>query len=288
MIGIFDSGHGGLTILQALARRLPERHFAYLGDHANAPYGDRPAEEVYELTVKAVERLFGQGCRLVILACNTASMSLRRIQRDWLARTHPDRRVLGVAVPMIEGLTGLPWLADPATTPSPRPKSTVAVFATRRTVEAGVYPQEIAKRAPQLTVEQMACPQLAALIEQGAPREELRRFVHRYVAELLERLAGRPLDAALLACTHYPLAADLFRQALPAGVTLLAQPEPTAESLAAYLERHPDLDVKNAGGVSFHTTGEPERVGAMAATFYGGRPRFAGAPPIVITGRTPG
>lgn len=276
MIGVFDSGHGGLTILQALARRLPDRHFVYLGDHANAPYGDRSAEEVYDLTVAASQRLFDMGCRLVILACNTASMSLRRIQQNWLAQTHPDHRVLGVVVPMIEVLTGLPWLADPATTPSPRPRATVAVFATRRTVEAGVYPQEIAKRAPQLTVEQTACPRLAALIEQGAPRAELRHFVRRYVDETLDRLDGRPLDAALLACTHYPLVADLFRDALPAGVELLAQPDPTADSLAAYLERHPGLDILNGGGVTFHTTGEPERISAMASVFVGGETPFIG------------
>ena len=72
MIGVFDSGHGGLTILKALARRLPERHFVYLGDHANAPYGDRPGDEIYGLTVTAIDRLFGQGCRLVILACMAA------------------------------------------------------------------------------------------------------------------------------------------------------------------------------------------------------------------------
>jgi len=276
MIGVFDSGHGGLTILQALARRLPDRRFVYLGDHANAPYGDRSAEEVYQLTVAATERLFGLGCRLVILACNTASMSLRRIQQNWLAETYPDRRVLGVVVPMIEVVTGLPWMADPATSPSPRPKATVAVFATRRTAEAGVYPQEIAKRAPQVTVEMMACPRLAALIEQGAPREELRHFVTRYVGELLDRLNGQAPEAALLGCTHYPLVEDLFRAALPVGTELLAQPGPTADSLAAYLERHPDLDSPGAGGVSFHTTGDPERISAMASAFYGAETRFIG------------
>ena len=276
MIGVFDSGHGGLTILQTLARRLPDRRFVYLGDHANAPYGDRPAEEVFELTVRAIDRLFDQGCHLVILACNTASMSLRRIQQTWLAQTRPERRVLGVVVPMIEVLTGLPWLADPKTTPSPKPSSTVAVFATRRTVEAGVYPQEIAKRAPQLTVEQMACPKLAALIEQGAPETELRHFVHRYVGELLERLGDRPLDAALLACTHYPLVAELFQEALPDSVALLSQPSPTAESLAAYLQRHPEMDAISPGGVSFYTTGDPTRISAMASSFYDGETGFIG------------
>jgi glutamate racemase len=287
MIGVFDSGHGGLTILKALTQRLPDRHFVYLGDHGNAPYGNRSSDEVFELTVKSVDRLFGQGCRLVILACNTAAMSLRRIQQTWLAQTHPERRVLGVVVPMIEELTGLPWLADPATTPSPKPTSTVAVFATRRTVEAGVYVQEIAKRAPQLTVEQIACPHLAGMIEDGAPQDEMRPAVQRYVGELLERLNGGPLDAALLACTHYPLVAGLFHEALPAGVPLLAQPEPTASSLVAYLQRHPELDQPNGGGVTFLTTGEAKRIGAMASAFYGGEIQFRETPPILLTDKSP-
>lgn len=277
MIGVFDSGHGGLTILQALARRLPDRRFVYLGDHANAPYGDRPAEEVYQMTVAACERLFGLGCRLVILACNTAAaVALRRLQQTWLAEAYPGHRVLGVLVPMVEVVTGLPWMADPATTPSPGKTRTVAVFATRRTVDSGTYPVEIIKRAPEVTVIQQACPRLAALIEQGSPRPELQHFVERYVMELLERLDGRAPEAALLGCTHYPLVEDMFRAALPQGTELLSQPGPTAESLAAYLLRHPELDAISPGGVTFHTTGDPARISAMASAFYGGETRFIG------------
>lgn len=276
MIGVFDSGYGGLTVLRALADRLPDRHFVYLGDHANAPYGNRPAEEIYGMTVASIDYLFARGCRLVILACNTASVSLRRVQQVWLAQNHPSHRVLGVVVPVIEVLTGLPWLADPKSTPSPRPKATVALFGTRHTVQSCVFPQEISKRAPQLTVEQMACPNLAALIEQGASRDVLRQCVHHSVGALIDRLDGRRLDAALLACTHYPLVADLFREAVPDGTELLSQPVPTAESLAAYLERHPDLDVKNGGGVTYHTTGDPKHVSTMASAFHGGRVLFSG------------
>ncbi|MDH5556015.1 MAG: glutamate racemase, partial [Alphaproteobacteria bacterium] len=97
MIGVFDSGHGGLTVLRALSARLPDRGFIYLGDHANAPYGERDAEDVYNLTIENIERLFRKDCRLVILACNTAAaVALRRLQRTWLADAWPGRRVLGV------------------------------------------------------------------------------------------------------------------------------------------------------------------------------------------------
>jgi len=277
MIGVFDSGHGGLTILRALTDRLPDRCFTYLGDHANAPYGDRPAEEVYDLTVRAVERLFGLGCRLVILACNTAAaVALRRLQQTWLAEHYPENRVLGVLVPMVEVVTGMPWLADPALRTERRNPRTIAVFATRRTVDSHTYPAEINKRAPEVTVVQQPCARLAALIEQGAPEQELRHHVERYVGELLKMLEGRAPDAALLGCTHYPLVRNLFQEALPVGVELLSQPEPTADSLAAYLTRHPELDSIGDGTVKFFTTGEPQRITAMATAFYGGATKFVG------------
>src|SRR5512143_3424185 len=117
MIGVFDSGHGGLTVLRALVDHLPDRRFAYLGDHANAPYGNRSPEEIYRCTLAGVERLFGLGCRLVILPCNTASaLALRRLQQSWLPVAYPERRVLGVLVPMVEAITGVPWMADVAAT----------------------------------------------------------------------------------------------------------------------------------------------------------------------------
>ncbi|MEE8505577.1 MAG: glutamate racemase, partial [Kiloniellales bacterium] len=106
MIGVFDSGHGGLTVLRALKARINGHGFAYLGDHANAPYGERAPEEIYDFTVANVERLFGLGCRLVLLACNTAAaIALRRLQQDWLPTAYPERRVLGVFVPMVEAVT---------------------------------------------------------------------------------------------------------------------------------------------------------------------------------------
>ncbi len=107
---MFDSGHGGLTVLRALVARLPERVFLYLGDHGHAPYGEREDAEIHDLTRANVTRLFDRGCALVLLACNTAAaVALRRLQQDWLPGAYPDRRVLGVFVPMVEAVTQVPW-----------------------------------------------------------------------------------------------------------------------------------------------------------------------------------
>jgi glutamate racemase len=269
MIGVFDSGHGGLTVLQALRDVLPGRGFVYFGDHGAAPYGNRSRDEIYDLTRTATETLFRLGCRLVVLACNTAaSTSLRRLQQEWLPRTHPDRRVLGVVVPMVEAVTGVPWMAD---TQAPDTVTrTVAIFATHQTVESNAFPVEIGKRAPGIRVVQQACPRLVDLIEAGAPRARMAAVVDHDVGQLLARMAGTAPDVVLLACTHYPLVYDLFAAALPPGVTILSQPVQVARSLAAYLERHPDLDPPApAVPPRYLTSGNTALVSGLASRFLG-------------------
>jgi glutamate racemase len=277
MIGVFDSGHGGLTVLHALTQRMPGEAFTYLGDHGNAPYGRRPPEEIYTLTLAAVETLFAEGCLLVLLACNTASaIALRRLQQDWLPTAAPERRVLGVFVPMVEALTAVSW-RDGAPVPGRVPEDgLVAVFATQRTIHSAAYPFEIGLRAPHMRVVSQACPHLAAAIEADEPEAVLGELVAGYVAEMLQQTEGRPPDAVVLGCTHYPLVAPLFAAALPPGTRLLDQPAIVADSLADYLTRHQRFAAApgEAGKRRFHTTGDPQRVSAFASRFFGAEVGF--------------
>lgn len=284
MIGVFDSGHGGLTILHALVRRLPHQHFLYLGDHAHAPYGTRPVEEIYALTVGNVDHLLRMGCRLVILACNTASaVSLRRLQQTWLPHAYPDRRVLGVLVPTVEAITEVPWTARaPRPDGAGRPRLAV-IFATPRTVASGAYVTEIALRAPHVTVEQQACPGLVDLIEADAPGAQIQDLVERFIAEALDRLGGRIPDAAILGCTHYPLVRHHFQAALPASVEILSQPDLVAESLQRYLLRRPAFaDWAAVASPVFATTGCPERVSCLASRFIGRPTTFTRLLPVPV------
>ena len=262
MIGVFDSGFGGLTVHRALIEALPARDFVYLGDNRHAPYGVRPPIEVLNLTCAALERLFAEGCTLVVVACNTAStVALRWIQQQWLpARRRDDgvvRNVIGIVVPTIEAAAF--HMAD---------RSTVALFATRRTVETECYPIEIRKRRPDLRIVQQACPELAGSIERGLPRDELRELIDRHVSEMLARL-GTPPDCVILGCTHYPLVADLFTAALPPGVRMIHQPEATARALEDYLERHPEYDASHAGERKFLSTGFSPEALALIEKFWG-------------------
>ncbi|WP_029012297.1 glutamate racemase [Niveispirillum irakense] len=275
MIGVFDSGHGGLTVLNALHRSMPQTDFLYLGDHHDAPYGDRTPDEIYRLTLAGVSRLFDAGARLVILACNTASaVALRRLQQTWLDAAYPGRRVLGVLVPMVEAITGVPWMADLAAERPAGPPRTIGIFATSRTVDSGAYPREISHRAPEVRVVQQACPDLVPLIEADAPAEVIRAAVARYTDGLLSQLGGEMPQAVMLGCTHYPLVADHFAALLPPGVEVLSQPDLTARSLTAYLERHPEFDRPGTGQVHFLTTGDADRVSRLATRFFGKPARF--------------
>lgn len=267
-IGVFDSGLGGLTVLRALVRRLPEQDFVYLGDNANAPYGQRSPGEIYDLTIAGVTRLFAEGCGLVILACNTASaVALRDLQTGWLDPA--ERRVLGVFVPVIEHLTRRDW-GDNAP-PTHTGLRDVALFATPATVASGAFPRELKFRARDVRVEPQACAGLVEAIEAG-DFVRAGEVARGHVAALLARLAAP--QSAVLGCTHYPMVEAAFRAALPAATTLVSQPELVAESLADYLRRHRRF--RGVGGsVRYVTTGDPQAVGLRAAVFMGAPLPFA-------------
>ncbi|WP_233234526.1 aspartate/glutamate racemase family protein [Bordetella sp. LUAb4] len=281
MIGVFDSGSGGLTVMRALEHALPTESFIYLGDHGNAPYGNRSPADIYDLTLRGIERLFGLGCSLVIIACNTAAATgLRQLQQTWLPHAYPQHRVIGIIVPMIEAITGMPWEAQATTatltdvTPA-GPALHVAVCATRHTVNSGAYVTEIAKRAPTIRVTQQACPELARMIDDGATDDEIRPYVGTYIGELLVPPRDVP-DVCILACTHYPLIEHLFREVLPSRVRLLTQGDVTAASLQRYLARHPRFVSAEAAATVYLTTGDPVHVSAVAGRFYGRVVQFQG------------
>ena len=277
MIGIFDSGSGGLSVLRALAARFPRQAFVYLGDHANAPYGERPSQEIVELSRRGALRLFGLGARLVVLGCNTATaVALRTLQRDWLPHAGlPGRNVIGIVAPTVEAATQTPWAVTTPQYPQKNNRERIAVFGTTRTVESGVYVEEIRKRCPQAGVSQQACPALAGAIEAGRPEAELDALVAAAVSALLAQPGGHAPDRAILGCTHFAIVEPLFRRRLPAGTRILSQPEVVADSLEDYLARHADYAEANAApGVRLLTTGSVTQASRVARIFWPDAPPF--------------
>lgn len=288
MIGVFDSGLGGLTVLRALVARFPAQPFLYLGDHARAPYGDRASAEIVQLTRAGVARLCALGARLVVLGCNTATaVALRSLQRDWLPRSEFAGRcnVIGIVAPTVEAATQTPWAVTTPQYPQKNNREVIAVFGTTRTIESGVYAEEIRKRCPRVRVVQQACSGLAAAIEHARPQAELDAIVADGVAAMLAQLAAAPSgarargpqqpDRAILGCTHFSLVEKLFADNLPVGVRILSQPEVVVDSFEDYLTRHPGYAGARAGErLQLLTTGDPEVVSRAAEVFWAGAPRF--------------
>lgn len=269
-VGIFDSGLGGLTVFDAVEKRLPDLNFVYLADSANAPYGVRTADDIHDLTCAGVERLFDVGCDLVILACNTASaVALRRMQERWVPR---DKRVLGVFVPLIEALTERRWGDN--SPPREVTVRNVALFATPATVASRAFQRELAFRAIGVDVETQACGGVVDAIEEGDMI--LAEALVRSHVEALKRKMPTP-QAAVLGCTHYPLLQDVFQAALGPEVRVLSQASLVAESLADYLTRHPDMAGEGSAGLL--TTGDPERVSDRATQFLRREMTFSAASP---------
>ena len=256
-IGIFDSGYGGLTILQQLRRRLPQYDFLYLGDNARAPYGPRSFDVVYEFTRQAVVKLFSMGCHLVILGCNTASAkALRTIQMNDLPRIAPEKRVLGVIRPTVEVIGDITQTRH------------VGIVATEGTVRSESYTLEIQKFHPDIKVTGQACPLWAAIVEAGeADTEGAEYFVRKRIGQLLEK--DPEIDAIILGCTHYPLLMNALKKAVPANITIVSQGEYVAESLRDYLDRHSEIDAQctKNGTIRYFTTENPERFKECAALF---------------------
>lgn len=259
MIGVFDSGYGGLTVLKEIIAELPQYDYVYLGDNARTPYGNRGFDTIHAYTLECVQHLFAMGCPLVVLACNTASAkALRTIQQKDLPHIAPDRRVLGVIRPTTEMVGTLTESGE------------IGILATQGTVNSESYPIEIKKFFPHVKVHQLACPMWVPLVENNeADSEGADYFVKKYLDELLT--AAPEIDTLVLACTHYPLLIKKIKEFLPAGISLVSQGKIVAHSLKDYLHRHPEMEARlgKGGGRQYYTTDDPRIFENMARIFFG-------------------
>lgn len=228
-IGVFDSGYGGLTILEKIRERMPEYDYIYLGDNARTPYGTRSFEVVYNFTLQAVKKLFELGCPLVILACNTASAkALRSIQQINLPQIDASKRVLGVIRPTAECIGQLTQSLH------------IGVLATVGTIKSESYQLEIQKLFPNIVVTGESCPMWVPLVENNEFNTTgADYFVQKHINNLLNK--DPLIDSIILGCTHYPLLMEKIKQFVPSHIQIIAQGEYVAQSLQDYLNRHPEM-----------------------------------------------
>jgi glutamate racemase len=260
-IGIFDSGYGGLTILDKIRKRLPEYDYIYVGDNARTPYGNRSFEVVYEFTLQAVRWLFNHDCPLVILACNTASAkALRTIQQKDLPHLDSTRRVLGVIRPTVENIGKITKTKH------------VGILGTPGTVSSDSYSLEIKKLFPDIIVESEACPMWVPLVENNEyDKPGADYFVQQHIRNILAKNSN--IDTLVLACTHYPLLKKKIRSFLPESIKLVSQGRLVAESLEDYLHRHPEMEDRCSKNATcrFYTTESEEKFTTMASLFLKGK-----------------
>ena len=258
-IGVFDSGYGGLTILNKIREALPEYDYVYLGDNARTPYGTRSFEIVYEFTLQAVNKLFEMGCHLVILACNTASAkALRSIQMNDLPGIDPERRVLGVIRPTVECIGDITQSRH------------IGVLATAGTIKSESYPLEIHKLFPDIQVSGIACPMWVPLVENNESQNEgADYFIRKYIDQLLSK--DPEIDTMILGCTHYPILLPKIQKYTPKHIRIVAQGEYVARSLQDYLNRHPEMDARceKGGKCRFLTTESENKFEESASIFLG-------------------
>ncbi len=258
-IGIFDSGFGGLTVFKAIAEKLPNYNYIYLGDNARSPYGDHSFDTVYRYTLECVEWLFEQGCPLVILACNTASAkALRNIQQLDLPKKYPNCKVLGVIRPTAE------VVGEMSKTKS------IGVLGTRGTIRSESYLIEINKFFPDVEVYQQSCPMWVPLVENNEheyPGADY--FVKKYIDAIMQQSPN--IDTLLLACTHYPLLINKISNYVNSNIKLISQGEIVANSLKDYLGRHLEIESKLSKNNKqlFYTTGDLSTFNDHASVFLG-------------------
>jgi len=224
-IGIFDSGLGGLYVGRAIAKMMPQYDYVYLGDTLNVPYGGRSMENIYNLSKSAINFLMqDQGCDLVIIACNTASVTaLRKLQTEYLPENYPENRILGVVVPTLEAATELG-------------ASQIGLIATAYTIRSKIYEEEIQKINPHAQIFGQPTPLLVPLIENDGAK-----YMDMILSDYLEPLITQGLDSLILGCTHYISIKDKVRDLTNHRVRVLSQDEIIPPKLNDYLTRHPEM-----------------------------------------------
>ena len=222
MIGIFDSGVGGLTVARAIMQQIPGYDMVYFGDTAHTPYGTKSSETVIGYTINNIEFLLSRGAELIVIACNTASSVV----------SAPVLKQF--SVPIFEVITPAVELAVQASK-----NLNFGIIGTRATITSGIYEQKIMENQPQASVYSVACPLLVPLVEEGwLDKAETAMIVKKY----LQPLKTRQIDTLILGCTHYPLLKKVIQRKIGKRVRLIDSSISAASSVKAFLAANTQID----------------------------------------------
>jgi glutamate racemase len=256
-IGFFDSGFGGVNILREVVKKMPNYNYIYLGDTARVPYGTRSKEAVYEFTKQAVDFVFSHDCDLLIFACNTASSyALKKIQREYLPKKYPGKKVLGVLVPSVQEAT------------NKTKNNRVGIIATEGTVGSGVFIREFFKLNPKIKFFQNACPLLVPIVESGEDNHVIADLI---LEKYLRPILRKNIDTLILGCTHYGILENKIRKIIGSNINIVSGGRVIPKRLSEYLDRHPEI-VKNLGKnkkIKFYSTDLTKKFSILGSKFFG-------------------
>lgn len=254
MIGIFDSGVGGLMMMDYITKLLPDYNYMYLGDQAHLPYGNKSLSTIRKLTAEHVQTLFDKGAKIVLIACNSATTdALRYLQQEKM----PDKKVLGVVIPAVEEALRVSRFGR------------IGVVGTKATIGSDIYKIELEKYSkelykpkdkkalPNVEVHQQACPLLVPLIEEEwSDKPETIKILKKY----LMPLKNVHVDTLILGCTHYAVLESAFQKIMGANCAIVNSARVQAESFKDYLERHPEIEttLEKGGKRILYTTDDTE------------------------------
>jgi glutamate racemase len=252
MIGIFDSGVGGMTVARAIEELLPAAPILYLGDIARTPYGSKSARTIIEYSIENTRFLVKNGAEVIVVACNTAaSVASERLRQEF-------------HLPIIDVIA--PAVAEALRSTR---NGRIGVIGTRATVQSEVYQREITRVNPNFRVISQACPLLVPLVEEGwTNRRETKMILRRY----LHPLKDQQIDTLVLGCTHYPLLTELIQPRVGKRVRLIDSSRATAAHLRRHLADQPDL-LNRAGHQPadnrYHVTDLTDSARQIAARIFG-------------------
>ena len=255
-IGVFDSGFGGIQILKHIVKELPEYNYIYLGDTARVPYGSRSQEVIYNFTTQAVDFLFKKECQLIIFACNTASAkALRKIQREYLPKYYPDKKVLGIIIPAVEEATS-------------KGHNSIGIIATQGSVSSGTFVNEAKKINSKIKVFQQACPLLVPIVEAGEEKSEIADIM---LKKYLKPLLAKKIDALILGCTHYGIMENKIRRIIGKNIEIISEGKIVAGKLKEYLSKHSEIEKMLAkdSKIKFFTTDLTDGFKTLGSKFFG-------------------
>jgi glutamate racemase len=248
LIGVFDSGIGGLTVVKALKRYLSDYNILYFGDTARTPYGTKSPETVIHYAIEDAEILLRKGAQMLVVACNTASSIATDVLKERF-----DVPILEVISPAVKMA-----VSDPK-------RTRVGVIGTRATVNSGIYEDKIKAVRPEMKIYSQPCPLLVPLVEEGwLKKEETRKIVKKY----LHPLKLKQIDILILGCTHYPLLKEIIQTKIGKRVRIIDSSEALSDSVTDFLHHNPHVDsaLGKDGTCRFYVSDVTEQFQRIAKT----------------------